>query len=234
MSILVSDAPSPNFNERPSGAAIDILLLHYTGMMSAEDALDRLTDPDAKVSAHYLVDEDGATFAMVAEKDRAWHAGVSYWAEETDVNARSIGIEIVNPGHDLGYRDFPEAQMAAVIALCREILSRHAIPAHRVLGHSDVAPTRKQDPGERFDWPRLAAAGIGLYPPDNLTALGPPDAGAFRDELARFGYGFSDDPKGDAALTAFRRHFRPDHLCGPVDGTDAARLDWLLGAAADS
>lgn len=225
-------APSPNFNARPAGVAIDILLLHYTGMLSAKDALDRLRDSQAKVSAHYMVDEDGTTFALVAEADRAWHAGVSHWAGEDDVNSRSIGIEIVNPGHDLGYRDFPEPQMAAVIDLCRDLLSRHPIPAHRVLGHSDVAPTRKQDPGERFDWPRLAAARIGLYPPDDLAAFAPPTAEALRRDLARFGYGFDDDPTGEAALAAFRRHFRPDHLSGPADGIDAARLAWLLGAAA--
>lgn len=234
MSIPLSDAPSPNFNARPPGAAIDILLLHYTGMMTAEDALERLRDHTAKVSAHYLIDEDGSICSMVAETDRAWHAGVSYWAGESDVNSRAIGIEIVNPGHDLGYRDFPEPQMAAVIALCRDILARHPIPPERVLGHSDVAPTRKQDPGERFDWARLAAAGIGLYPPDGLTPLAPPNPGAFREDLARYGYGFGEDDAGEAAQTAFRRHFRPDHLSGPLDGTDAARLAWLLGAAAGS
>ncbi|MDH3241290.1 MAG: N-acetylmuramoyl-L-alanine amidase [Alphaproteobacteria bacterium] len=232
MTVQPRQAPSPNFDARRAGTAIDILMLHYTGMLNAEDALDRLRDPAAKVSAHYLIDEDGTVYAMVAEGDRAWHAGVSYWAGETDVNGRAIGIEIVNPGHDLGYRDFPDPQMTAVIALSQDILARHPIPPARVLGHSDVAPTRKQDPGERFDWARLAAAGIGLYPPDGLAPRDPPAPEAFRKNLARFGYGFDGDGAGWAAVTAFRRHFRPDHLSGPVDGTDAARLAWLLEAAA--
>ena len=151
--------PSPNHDERAAGKPVDILLLHYTGMRSAEGALKWLTDPASKVSSHYFVDEDGRAVALVDEDRRAWHAGKSFWAGETDINSRSIGIEIANPGHEFGYRPFPEAQIEAVIALCRDILARHPIPPERVLAHSDVAPARKQDPGEFFPWARLAAAG---------------------------------------------------------------------------
>ena len=150
--------PSPNHDARPAGGAIDMLLLHYTGMTSAEAALSRLCDAAAKVSAHYLIDEGGGVYALVAEERRAWHAGVACWAGEEDINACSIGIELVNPGHEFGYRAFPQAQMDAVTELCLDILRRHPIPGHRVLGHADVAPGRKEDPGELFDWAALAAA----------------------------------------------------------------------------
>ncbi|MGY8992341.1 MAG: N-acetylmuramoyl-L-alanine amidase, partial [Rhodospirillales bacterium] len=154
---------SPNFDDRPAGLPVDMLVLHYTGMKSASDALDRLCDPAAKVSAHYLVNMNGSVSALVDEEKRAWHAGVSFWRGHTDVNARSIGIELVNPGHEFGYVPFPEKQMAALIKLAKDILKRHAIEARNVVGHSDIAPRRKMDPGELFDWPRLAAAGIGLW-----------------------------------------------------------------------
>ena len=144
--------PSPNFGPRAPDKPIDILLIHYTGMESAEAALDRLCDPAAQVSAHYLIEEDGTIWSLVDEQHRAWHAGIAYWAGETDINSRSIGIELVNPGHELGYRPFPMPQMEALAGLAREILARHTIPNHRVLGHSDVAPERKCDPGELFDW----------------------------------------------------------------------------------
>ncbi len=164
--------PSPNFNDR-EGHTIDMLVLHYTGMRSADDARDKLCNAmsDKKVSAHYLVDEDGTIYAMVDESMRAWHAGVSYWRGHTNINQRSIGIEIVNPGHEFGYRPFPKPQMEAVAELCKDILSRRAIPARNVVGHSDVAPERKQDPGELFDWKFLAEHGVGLWPldPPSLT-----------------------------------------------------------------
>ena len=233
MTITAISRPSPNFGARAPGAAIDILLLHYTGMRSAEEALARLTDPEAAVSAHYVIDEDGTVFALVAEEARAWHAGAASWAGERDVNSRAVGIELVNPGHEFGYRDFPEVQIAALIPLAADILARHPIPAPRVLGHSDVAPLRKQDPGERFPWQRLAAAGIGLYPPAGLApGDAAPDPAAFARDLARFGYGAADGAEAEAAVTAFRRHFRPDRLVGPLDGIDRARLDWLLSAQA--
>jgi N-acetylmuramoyl-L-alanine amidase len=158
------ERPSPNFDQRREGAPIDILLLHYTGMRTAEEALARLCDPEAKVSAHYTIDRDGRIYRHVDESVRARHAGVSYWAGERDVNSRSIGIELVNPGHEFGYVAFPEAQVEALIDLARGILARHPIPARRVLGHSDVAPARKMDPGELFPWRRLAENGVGIFP----------------------------------------------------------------------
>jgi len=157
------DRPSPNHDER-GDVAIDMLVLHYTGMASGAAALDRLCDPAAKVSAHYTIDEDGTVYAMVPEARRAWHAGVSWWGGDTNINTRSIGIELVNPGHEFGYRAFPDAQVAALTTLCHGILMRHPIPSARVLGHSDVAPARKDDPGELFPWERLAKLGIGLWP----------------------------------------------------------------------
>ena len=155
---------SPNFNDRPAAKPISLLLLHYTGMQSKEVALERLCDPAAEVSAHYLIDEEGRVYGLVDEDKRAWHAGVSYWGGERDINAISIGIEIVNPGHEFGYRPFTEAQFQALAPLAREILLRHGIPRHRVVGHSDVAPARKQDPGELFFWDRLAWQGMGVWP----------------------------------------------------------------------
>ncbi len=212
--------PSPNHNER-GGAAIDMLVLHYTGMQSAKAALDRLCDPAAKVSAHYTVDEDGTVYVHVPEARRAWHAGVSSWAGATDINARSIGIELVNPGHEFGYRDFSNAQIEALITLCHGILLRHPIPSARVLGHSDVAPARKEDPGERFPWARLANAGIGLWPQVVARDLGP-------EALHRYGY----DPNApqESLVTAFQRHFRPTKLDGQWDGECAGLLASLLTA----
>jgi len=225
----VRERPSPNHDARPAGGAVDILLLHYTGMRSAAAALERLCDPDAKVSAHYLIDEDGSVARLVAEDRRAWHAGVACWAGAIDVNARSIGIELVNPGHEWGYRPFPSAQMAALIDLARDILARHPIPPGRVLGHSDVAPNRKQDPGELFDWAGLAAAGIGLWPgaPPPLDPL-PPES-ELRAQLAAFGYCTEAAPL-EAVVTAFQRRFRPAPLSGVMDGDCAARLAALLRA----
>ena len=222
----VIDSPSPNFDARPEGQAIDILLLHYTGMVSATAALARLRDEAAKVSAHYCIDEDGTLYRLVPEDKRAWHAGVASWAGAGDINARSIGIELVNPGHEFGYRAFPDAQLATLIDLAGGILARHPIPAHRVLGHSDVAPLRKEDPGELFDWARLAAAGIGLWP-GTAEPRDPPDAAETRRQFAAFGYGYLDgDPA--AVITAFQRHFRPARLTGRVDDETAGRLVALL------
>ncbi|MGB1547820.1 MAG: N-acetylmuramoyl-L-alanine amidase, partial [Alphaproteobacteria bacterium] len=174
MRVTVLEHPSPNHEPRPEGAAIDTLILHYTGMKTAEAALARLCDPATKVSAHYLIDETGRIYALVPEERRAWHAGEACWQGETNLNDRSVGIELVNPGHEFGYRPFPEAQMAALEALLQEILARHPIPAERVLGHSDVAPGRKTDPGELFDWARLARAGIGCWPGACEAAPVPP------------------------------------------------------------
>jgi N-acetylmuramoyl-L-alanine amidase len=225
----VIERPSPNYNNRPAGKPIDMLVLHYTGMPDAEAALKRLTDPEAQVSSHYLIDEEGKTYRLVDETQRAWHAGVSYWAGERDINGVSIGIELVNPGHDFGYRPFPEAQMAALIALSREILARHDIPASRVLGHSDVAPGRKIDPGELFDWQRLAKAGIGRWP---LPAKGPGDAASVRAGLAKMGYEVSAEGAKDKitkeSLSAFQRHFRPAKIDGIADEETRGMLYGLL------
>ena len=208
--------PSPNFGPRQGG--VDMLVLHYTGMTSAAAALARLCDPAAEVSAHYLIDEDGAIHALVAEEMRAWHAGRSWWRGETDVNSRSIGIELVNPGHEFGYRPFPPAQIAALVDLAGGILARHPIPPRNVVGHADVAPARKQDPGELFPWAALAAKGIGLWP-EAGTAVS--DAIAM---LAAYCYDTSDPA---AALVAFQRHFRPERVDGVADAETVALLAGL-------
>lgn len=222
------DSPSPNHGPRPAGAPVDILVLHYTGMQSAEAALDRLRDPAAGVSAHYLVEESGRVHALVPENRRAWHAGVSAWHGVRDINSRSIGIEIANPGHEWGYRPFPANQMAAVTALCREVLGRHPIPPANVVGHSDIAPTRKADPGELFDWPSLAAAGIGLWPgPPDGSRL-PVDLDATLRLLRIIGYdvppgvGMTTDTR--AVLRAFQRRFRPTRIDGGLDSAIMARI----------
>jgi N-acetylmuramoyl-L-alanine amidase len=213
------EMPSPNHDER-GDQPIDMLLLHYTGMKSAKAALDRLCDPSAKVSAHYTIDEDGTVYGHVPESRRAWHAGIGHWAGAGDINARSIGIELVNPGHEFGYREFPDTQIAALTTLCHSILMRHPIPSWRVLGHSDVAPARKEDPGELFPWQQLAKAGIGLWPQAVASDL---EAKA----LVRFGY--DPDAPQDKAVTAFQRHFRPKKLDGQWDSECAGLLASLLG-----
>jgi N-acetylmuramoyl-L-alanine amidase len=228
------DRPSPNYNPRPGNGTVDMLILHYTGMPSAAEALARLCDPAAQVSAHYVIDEDGTVFRLVAEERRAWHAGVSFWAGRRDINGASIGIELVNPGHEWGYRAFPPAQMTALEALCRDILARHPIPARHVLGHSDVAPQRKEDPGELFDWARLARAGIGLWPAHD-PALAPPEGIAEAQRmLAAIGYEVPQTGKLDAGtaavIRAFQRHFRPARFDGALDDETRARLAALAAA----
>jgi N-acetylmuramoyl-L-alanine amidase len=220
---VIVDRPSANFDARPDGAAVDILVLHYTGMETAEAALDRLMDPAAKVSAHYLIDEDGTIVRLVEEDRRAWHAGVASWRGATDVNARSIGIELVNPGHEFGYRPFPEAQTGALIDLAADIVARQRIPARNVVGHSDVAPRRKMDPGELFDWPRLAAAGVGLWPEESDTCIMDPEA--VRAMLAEVGY---ETENLHLTLKAFQRHFRPARVTGRIDFETARRLKSLV------
>lgn len=204
------DFRSPNFNGR-DGAQVDMLVLHYTGMETGLAALERLCDPEAEVSAHYLIEEDGTVYQLVDEAGRAWHAGVASWRGESNINSRSVGIELVNPGHEFGYRAFPETQMAALVPLCREIIGRHAIPARNVVGHSDVAPARKMDPGELFDWARLAADGIGLWPDMTGDACGEDEAMWL---LSSIGYDVRDEA---AAVTAFQRHFRPAVVDGVLD-----------------
>lgn len=201
--------PSPNYDDRT--LPISMLVLHYTGMRTGEEALARLCEPTSKVSAHYLVEEDGRILPLVNEQNRAWHAGKSYWRGITDVNSASISIEIVNPGHEFGLSPFPAAQMEAVKNLCRDIITRYSILPCNVVGHSDIAPERKQDPGELFDWQWMAAAGIGLWP---QPGFGIQDSG-FRENLTTYGY----DPHAsqEAVITAFQRHFRPTALTGIWD-----------------
>ncbi len=209
------DAPSPNHNER--ALPVSMLVLHYTGMESGPAALDRLRDPAARVSAHYVLEEDGRLFQLVEEHRRAWHAGRSFWRGITDINSASVGIEIVNGGHDFGLPAFPEAQIQALITLCQGILARHNIAAHNIVGHSDIAPGRKQDPGERFDWQRLANNGIGLWP---TPAEVPPEE-RFFDDLAHIGYGLDLANKTDL-ITAFQRRYSPQNLSGKADAQTRA------------
>ncbi|MFL4982996.1 MAG: N-acetylmuramoyl-L-alanine amidase [Xanthobacteraceae bacterium] len=234
--------PSQNHGERR--AAIDILLLHYTGMPDADGALQRLCDPASEVSTHYFVFDDGRLVQCVPEARRAWHAGEASWGGAADINSRSIGIEIANPGHGWHYDDFPDAQIAAVIALGRDILARRPIPPWRVLAHSDVAPMRKQDPGEKFPWDRLAAAGVGAWvAPEPITqsvALTMGDKGPkVRDlqaQLGEYGYGLLATGQYDeatrAVVAAFQRHFRPGRVDGLADTSTLRTLSKLLAARA--
>jgi N-acetylmuramoyl-L-alanine amidase len=245
MAVQWEERPSPNFDER-GGKPIDILLLHYTGMPSGDGALKWLTDPQSRVSSHYFVGEDGRVVRMVDEGRRAWHAGKSLWAGETDINARSIGIEIANPGHEYGYRPFPDAQIDALVVLCQDILTRHRIPPERVLAHSDVAPARKADPGELFPWARLAASGVGLWvSPEPIVdgeALRRGDIGVavanLKRGLRKFGYGIDEGPEFDAfteaVVIAFQRHFRPERIDGVADISTMATLDRLIAASGRS
>lgn len=236
----IAQHPSPNHDTRGE-APIEMLVMHYTGMRSGAEALARLCDPQAKVSAHYLVEEDGCVFQLVDEGERAWHAGVASWRGLWDVNARSIGIEIVNPGHEWGYTDFPQAQMEAVAALSQAILARHAIPARNVVGHSDVAFRRKQDPGERFNWEWLAQQGVGLWPValqprETFPRIGQGEYGEsvrqLQELLVAYGYdmpidgGFEEVTR--LGVEAFQRHFRPERVNGEWDGACQARLEALL------
>ncbi len=217
------DTPSPNFDAR--ALPVSMVVLHYTGMIDGASAIQRLADPEAKVSAHYVVAEDGQVVRMVDEAHRAWHAGRSWWRGTSDINSASIGIEIVNPGHEFGYRPFPEAQIDAVIELLAGIMERHSITRGNVVGHSDVAPARKEDPGELFPWYRLARLRLALpRPTKNLMDPHWSDAG-FLLALERFGYDVAD---GVAAVRAFQRRFRPEMIDGIIDGECRAILLGLL------
>ncbi len=228
--------PSPNHGDR-RGRPIDALILHYTGMATGEAALARLCDPAAEVSCHYLVWEDGRIDQLVSEPERAWHAGRSFWQGELDMNAVSIGVEIVNAGHEGGCPAYPDAQVDAIIMLCRDLRARHCIAQRRILGHSDIAPGRKEDPGEHFPWARLARGGIGHWvppPPFEVdgTSLGPGDYGDQVLELQTMlaAYGYDVDRCGafglrtEAAIIAFQRHFRPARVAG---GADRSTIDAL-------
>ena len=235
--IVAEVRPSPNFDERQGGPP-DLVLLHYTGMKTGEAALDRLCAADSKVSAHYVVFEDGRIVQCVPEDRRAWHAGVSSWGGESDINSRSIGIEIVNPGHEFGYRDFPLRQVAAVISLCRSIVTRRGpMSPKRVLAHSDVAPARKQDPGEKFPWHLLADSGIGHWVrPAPIEVSGPTlkpgDHGEavkrLQQALKSYGYGIEEtgdyDKATRAVVAAFQRHFRPARVDGIADASTVLTL----------
>jgi N-acetylmuramoyl-L-alanine amidase len=234
--------PSPNFGDRQEGLRPDILLLHYTGMPSAEAALKWLAAPESQVSSHYVIGEAGAIIQMVPEASRAWHAGVSRWDGIGDINSCSIGIEIHNPGHGADYPDFPEAQMAAVEALCLDIVRRRGIAARRVLAHSDVAPRRKIDPGEKFDWKRLARAGIGHWvEPASISAGEILSRGGrgdavfhLQENLRAYGYGVEAageyDQETEFVVSAFQRHFRPALVDGRADRSTRETLNALLGA----
>src|SRR5262249_44708981 len=239
--VVAEVRPSPNHNERKDGAKPDMILLHYTGMRDNEAAIPQLCRPAAEASAHYAVLQDGRIIQLVAEARRAWHAGTSSWAGESDINSCSIGIEIANPGHDHGYPEFPRRQIAAVTALCRSIFTRHQIAADRVLAHSDVAPARKQDPGEKFPWKVLADSGIGLWVrPAPLELAGPsfglgetsPMVEETQRLLGKFGYGVTPpgylDGSSRDAVAAFQRHFRPERIDGVVDASSLATLKGLI------
>ena len=240
--IVAEVRPSANHNERKNVPRPDMILLHSTGMQSGDAALARLCSPESKVSSHYVVFEDGRIVQCVPETLRAWHAGVSSWAGETDINSRSIGIEIVNPGHEFGYTDFPLRQIAAVISLCKSILTRRGpIAADRILAHSDVAPARKQDPGEKFPWELLSESGIGHWvraAPLDLTGttIKPGDRGDTVTRLQRafraYGYGIEETGVFDEAtglvVTAFQRHFRPARVDGIADPSTLLTLRALI------
>ena len=232
--------PSPNIEVRRNGCKPDMLILHYTGMDDAKVACKWLCDPVSRVSCHYLVDERGVITQMVDEGMRAWHAGVSSWKGDEDINSRSIGIEIHNPGHTAGYPDFPEAQMLAVIALSKDIIARHRISPTCVLGHSDIAPMRKIDPGEKFDWARLHAERVGHWvtpePIGGGTFLQLGDQGqaveALQSMLQLYGYATESNGVYDvftqATVRALQRHFRPARVDGIADSSTVITLHRLL------
>jgi N-acetylmuramoyl-L-alanine amidase len=240
-SYIVTDVvASPNCDERQGGPP-DMILLHYTGMRDGQAALDRLCARESKVSAHYVVFEDGRIVQCVPESLRAWHAGTSYWAGQTDINSRSVGIEVVNPGHEFGYPDFPLRQIAAVISLCRSILTRHKVPVDRVLAHSDVAPARKQDPGEKFPWELLSESNVGHWVrPAPLDFEGPElkpgesSEGVRRLQRQLRAYGYGMDETGTygeqtrTVVTAFQRHFRPARVDGVADASTLLTMRALM------
>jgi N-acetylmuramoyl-L-alanine amidase len=229
MTVAIEQQPSANYDQRTQPP--DTIMLHYTGMPSAEAALARLRDPAAKVSAHYVIGRDGTVWQLVAEAERAWHAGVGSWRGVTDMNNSSIGIELVNRGHEWGYQDFPPAQMQACLSLLRGIISRYSIAPRQIIGHSDAAPQRKEDPGEQFPWAWLATAGIGLWPalPPATEPTPPPlPTSAIRALLGAIGYECAAtgdyDPALRRVLLAFQRHWLPQQLSGIADAPTVARL----------
>ena len=234
--------PSPNFGERRDGLAPDMIILHYTGMASGPEAEAWLANPVSEVSSHYVVRENGTVVQMVPEAARAWHAGAGSWAGTGDINSRSIGIEIINGGHDYGLPAFPDVQIEAVIALCGDIAARRGIQPQRILGHSDTAPGRKVDPGERFPWGRLHAAGVGHWvepaPVRGGRFLSSGEAGqpveALQSMLALYGYGVEItglyDETTEKCVAAFQRHFRPERIDGVADMSTIETLHRLLSS----
>jgi N-acetylmuramoyl-L-alanine amidase len=241
-SVVERVEPSPNFDERTGLARPDMIVLHYTGMQFAHEAVHRLCDPKARVSSHYVVMDNGSILQLVPEVKRAWHSGVSSWSGDPDINSRSIGIEITNPGHEFGYPDYPARQIAAVITLCRSILTRNIVRPENVVAHSDVAPSRKQDPGEKFPWKRLAQSNIGLWVQPDAITDGPllqlNDSGDKVTELQKaltdYGYGVDSNGTYDTAtqdvVIAFQRHFRPAKVDGIADPSTRETLRKLLVA----
>ena len=242
-SSIASDViPSANYGERNKGRLPDMIVLHYTGMPDVEGAIAQLCTAGTDVSAHYIVLEDGRIVQSVPESKRAWHAGVSSWAGEEDINSCSSGIEIVNRGHDWGYPEFPLRQIAAVIALCRGIMLRRKVPSHRVLGHSDVAPARKKDPGEKFPWHSLANSGVGHWVQPAPIVRGETlklgsisdDVASMQTAFARYGYNIPTHGQYDGAtmevVTAFQRHFRPERVDGVADHSTMTTLHALLAS----
>lgn len=243
--LTIHDALSPNWDERPAGMKVDTLVLHYTGMVYTKDALERLRSTEAKVSCHYLVDEQGTVYRLVAEEKQAWHAGISCWNGKSALNENSIGIEIANPGHEHGYRPFPSIQMDAVATLAQDILSRHVIIPKDIVGHSDIAPNRKTDPGELFDWKYLAKNQVGIWPkvgrikrPSEVLAS-PGDESAevmrFQKLLNQYGYHIRVDgfygQKTEAVIRAFKRHFIQERVDAFWDRLAQATLEALLVSA---
>jgi N-acetylmuramoyl-L-alanine amidase len=232
--------PSPNIEDRCSGWRADMIVLHYTGMSSAEKAIDWLANPASKVSCHYVIDEEGRITQMVEESKRAWHAGASHWAGDTDINSASIGIEIQNPGHEHGYPQFPPAQMEAVAALCRDIVRRIGVPAKRILAHSDIAPGRKIDPGEKFDWGWLAQHGVGHWvqpsPPDDHLDGDEAAVDEARALMRAYGYRVESAERADwfsVLMRSFQMHFRPERPDGRLDAGTLDTLRRLVAALPD-
>ncbi len=232
--------PSPNHGERAGGLKPDMIILHYTGMATAAAALDWLCRDESQVSSHYFVHEDGRVDQLVAEDRRAWHAGKSNWKGESDINSRSIGIEIANAGHPGGLPDFPSIQIDAVVELCRNCGERWSIAPERVLAHSDIAPIRKVDPGEKFPWERLHSGGVGHWVPPAPIGGGRffqrGDQGqpveAVQTMLSLYGYGIEVTgvfcEKTEGAVAAFQRHFRPSQVDGIADVSTLDTLHRLL------
>ena len=206
---MIHITPSPNFNDRAEKSNIDFLIIHYTGMKTADAALEKMCDSKEEVSTHYMIDENGKIFQLVKENKRAWHAGKSFWQGITDINSHSIGIELVNLGHEFGYHPFPLKQMKSLEKLAKKILARHKIPSYQVLGHSDIAPDRKQDPGELFDWKGFAEKGIGFFPKQAK------EKNTVKENLKIFGYNI--DVELEILITAFQRHFRQQNVNGIAD-----------------